>query len=79
MLIEELQETENTKQNAALAAETPLPTDEFDENPFGHNLGLEDDPEDQTAPLSEAQLAGPPDAVWLSAEDYTESEDEFLK
>jgi len=78
MLTEEFQEIENTNQTVALAVEPPLPADDFDENPFGHNLGLEDDPEDQTAPLSEAQLAGPPDAVWLSAVEYSESENEFL-
>ena len=62
-LIEELQETENTKQNAAIAAETRLPTDDFDENPFGHNLGMDDDNE-QNHTYTTAQLAGPPDAVF---------------
>ena len=60
------------------AANTTLPHDDFDEDPFGHNQGLDDDPEDQTAPYTEAQLAGPPDAVWPSAVEYSESENEFL-
>ena len=62
---------------AETASKTQLPHDDFDENPFGHHLGLDDEP-DQTVPYTEAQLAGPLDAVWLAAEEQTESEDEFL-
>ena len=63
---------------AADAANTTLPHDDFDEDPFGHNQGLDDDTEDQTIPFTEAQLAGPPEVVWSSAVDYSESEDDFL-
>ena len=71
--------TEEEILNHSHATTTQLPEDDFDENPFGHNnLGMDDDPEDQTVPYTEAQLAGPPDAVWLSTVDYSESEDEFL-
>ena len=66
---------------AETAANTELPQDDFDENPFGHNLGMDDEPEDQTVVYTNAQIAGPPDVVWLSAEEqgcfrHTDSEEE---
>ena len=61
--------TEEEILNHSIATITQLPEDDFDnENPFGHNLGMDDDNE-PTASYTNAQLAGPPDVVWLTAEE----------
>ena len=69
---------DNFTEAAHEAANTTLPHDDFDDNPFGHDLGMDADPELQTAAYTEAQLAGPPDAIWLGVEDYSETEEDFL-
>ncbi len=55
-------------ESAETAANTALPHDDFDDNPFGQNLGMDNDFE-QINTYTEAQLAGPPDAVFLTAEE----------
>ena len=62
--------------NHNIAQITRLPFDDFDEeNPLGHNLGMDEDPEDRIAP--QAQV-GPQDAIRLPPEEYSETEEDFL-
>ena len=71
--------TEEEILNHKIAINTPLPFDDFDEDPFGHsNLGMDDDTQIPSSPRTEAQHAGPPAAIWLPLEEYSESENEFL-
>ena len=52
-----------------------LPHDDFDENPFGHDLGMDVDPDFQTT--TEAQIDGPHDAIWLPLGEYSETEEDL--
>ena len=65
-------------QAAEAAANTKLPQDDFDDNPFGHDLGMDVDPDLHIIPYTEAQLAGPPNPIHLPLEEYSEDEEDFL-